>query len=204
MSKLALWCQWVASSLALALLSACAIAPVPRPEATTMLAGQLVREAELAAASEWSFSGRVAVRSDGQGGSGRIAWRQRGEDFEITLSAPISRQGWRLLRQAGKVRLEGLEGGPREGSDAELLLREATGWVLPVAAMADWLRGGRDSAGATVEYSPSGLPSVLFEHGWRIEFRDWYAGQPSRPRRIFADHSGGGRVRLVIEQWSVP
>lgn len=205
MSGATRWCKLIAGVLVLALLVACATKPAGmRPEITTMLAGQLAREAEIAASSEWSFSGRVAVRSDGQGGSGRIEWRQRGDDFEITLSAPISRQGWRLVRQAGRARLEGLDGGPREGGDAEMLLREATGWVLPVSAMSDWLRGGRDGETAEVEFSAAGLPRVVIEHGWRIEFREWHTGSPSRPRRIFADHSGGGSVRLVIEQWSVP
>src|SRR3970282_570297 len=98
---------------------------------------QVAREAQLRLQPEWALVGRIAVTSAGNGGSGRIGWRQDGERFEVALSAPVTRQSWRLHGDPGGAHLEGLEGGPRSGADARLLLLEATGWDIPVTALAE-------------------------------------------------------------------
>lgn len=190
------------------LLVACA-APRPRPgQGADLLGAQEAREALLARERDWRLVGRVAVRAGERGGSGQIDWLQQGEDFRITLSAPISRQGWRLSRQDGEVLLEGLEGGPRHSRDAESLLFAATGWQLPVDAMAAWLRGGRageggeGGEGGEIEFGADGLPLRLRELGWLIEYREW-GGEPLRPRRIFASRADAS-VRLVAERWERP
>jgi len=167
-------------------------------------AGQAAREAALQASPDWSFTGRVAIDSGGQAGNARIDWVQRGDDFDIKLSAPVTRQSWRLVRQSGRARLEGLEGGVREGGSAEALLAEATGWRIPVDALADWVRGARTGGGmGGLEFGPNGLPSALVQKGWTVEYRQWGDGQPPLPTRLFARREQAS-VRLAIERWTAP
>ncbi|TXK65143.1 lipoprotein insertase outer membrane protein LolB [Alkalisalibacterium limincola] len=189
------------SLLPLMLLLACVRAPVRIDADDALLAGQQVREATLERQGAWTLVGRIAV-SDGQdGGSGRIQWAQDGERFDIRLSAPVSRQSWRLSGQPGAARLEGLEGGPLDGPDAEALLYEATGWLIPLADMARWARGMRGDGVARVSFDERGLPSLIEQAGWAIEYRDWVdAGDPRLPRRVFAER-GQARVRLQVERW---
>jgi outer membrane lipoprotein LolB len=191
--------------VAIGLLGGCAQAPVrPQPvvDAAASEAAQVARESALAAQPRWGFVGRLAVSTDGRGGSGRIEWKQDGDDFDVRLSAPVTRQGWRLVRTQGVVRLEGLEGGTREGSDAEALLYEATGWRLPVAAMAAWVRGARGAGSpATVESDAQGLPRRIGQSGWQVEYPAWTADSPPLPTRVDATQ-GQARVRLAIESWS--
>jgi outer membrane lipoprotein LolB len=193
-----------AAALLLALgLAACAGQSV-RPAAGQGAAGQAEREALLAAREQWSFTGRLAVDTGEHAGNARIEWSQDGEDFEIRLSAPVTRQSWWLRRVGGQVRIEGMDGGVREGSDAEALLRESTGWDLPVDALAAWVRGRRaDPAVARLQFDASGLPSVLEEAGWTVEYRAWEPRQPALPVRVFARRDGA-TVRLAIERWSPP
>ena len=190
-----------------AVLGACAGGPSVRPSdvsAVNAEAAQSARELAFAGRRDWAFTGRVAVANGDNGGSGRIDWTQHGDDFDIRLSAPITRQSWRLVRAQGIVRLEGLEGGPREGQDAEALLMEATGWRLPVTSMAGWVRGLRGMEPAEVTGGPEGLPATLDQAGWHVEYRDWdTSAAPPLPRRVFASH-GQASVRLVIEQWTAP
>ena len=126
--------------------------------------------------------------------------------YEVSLSAPITRQSWRLSGDGRWARLEGLEGGVREGADAEALLREATGWVIPVAALSAWVRGaaapglpegahGVRRARAPVANSEQG--------GWTIDYSDW---QPQPALGIELPHhlnasQGDAKVRLVIDAW---
>lgn len=193
-------------ALGLALLAACAprVARLPgAPDESKWLAAQAAREASLAEAPGWSLSGRVAVSVQGEGGSGRLEWSQSAGSADIRLSAPISRQGWWLQVRPGLARLEGLPEGPREGPDAEALLREATGWTLPVQALSSWVRGARAPGPARIEFGPDGLPARLEQDGWVVEYREWGGGEPARPKRVFA-RRGEASVRLVVDRWGPP
>jgi outer membrane lipoprotein LolB len=175
-------------------------APLPVPPDLSV---QAAREQALAAQPDWQFAGRLGVSNGRTGGSGRIEWSQLGADADVRLSAPVTRQSWRVVRSGGVVRLEGLEGGTREGTDAEALLLEATGWRLPVEAMTAWVRGARDAgAPATVTFGDGDLPAVIEQHGWRVEYREWSEGPLPLPTKIHASR-GDARVRLAIESWAV-
>ena len=133
-----------------ALLASCATPPKRAPLPDDVAADlQQRREAALAPDRDWALQGRVAVSGGREGGSARIEWRQQGRDFDVWLRAPVTRQSWRLQRQDAQVRLEGLAGGPRLGADAEALLFQATGWTIPMDAMANWVRGACRSRAVT-------------------------------------------------------
>lgn len=167
------------------------------------------REAWMSQSETWSFSGRAAVRKGRQGGSGRIEWTQHdARRYSVSLSAPVTRQSWRLdgdlHSEAG--RLEGLDGGPREGEFAEDLLREATGWDVPLQQLGRWVRGAPASEMPveSVAYDAQGRPSRLRQAGWTVRYLAWRAGpvgQPDLPTEIEAE-SGDARVRLILEDWT--
>jgi outer membrane lipoprotein LolB len=187
--------------LALAVIAGCARAPLLREGDLQLLAAQAERERALALQRDWGLSGRVAVSGGGDGGSGRIEWRQQGEAFSVSLSAPVSRQSWRLTGGVGTARLEGVEHGPLQGSDPEALLAEAAGWSMPLAQLRAWLRGARADGESQLEFDADGLPARLRQHGWQIEYRGWdQRSQPPLPLRVFAE-SGERRVRLVVDRW---
>lgn len=191
------------AAIALCLLMA-ACAPVPiRPPLQGDEALQAARESMLAAQRSWSFTGRLAISTAGNAGNARIEWRQDGANYDIKLSAPITGQGWRLRQMDGVVSLEGLEGGTRQGSDAEALLQEATGWRMPLSAMASWVRGARSSGGSDLDFDPSGLPATISQAGWAVQYRGWTDAATPLPVRVFASQPDAS-VRLVIERWSEP
>lgn len=192
--------RWLATVLVLSLI-ACTPALKRTPADAGMLAAQAAREQALAGQDQWSLSGRIAVASEQGGGNGRIDWSQDGEDFVVELSAPMSRQSWRLSRVEGWVRLEGLEDGPWQGTDAQTLLWQATGWLIPIDALAAWVRGIRADSPAQVVFAPDGLPAELTQAGWTVSYRDWdRRREPALPARVFANR-GADRVRLQIDDW---
>ena len=201
------------SVLLAALVVGCASGPrataVPALSEQALAERRQAREAWMAQVTDWSFSGRAAIRRAGQGGSGRIEWAQQADGrYSVALSAPVTRQSWRLSGDlaSGAGRLEGLDGGPREGASAETLLREATGWDIPVALLGSWVRGG-PAATVPVEslaYDAEGRPALLRQAGWTVRYEDWRpgpAGRPDLPARIAAE-SGDARVRLAIDDWT--
>ena len=200
------------SVLAVVLLAACTAAPV-RPDldpaqVAAAEAAQTRREATLREQRDWSLSGRIAVSSRGKGGSGRIDWFQDGSNYRVSLSAPVTRQGWRLSGDADHALLEGLEGGPRRGNDARQLLLGATGWDIPVTALSEWVRGARAPAlgPARITYGANGLPWSIEQGGWVIQYQ-WPELDPTAPvpglqlpSRLDASR-GEATVKLLVDEW---
>lgn len=186
-------------------LAACTTTPRRGGQMPQMLPDAGAREAaratRLRAAGDWSFTGRIAVSNGRKGGSGRIEWQQQGDRYEVALSAPITRQSWRLTGGPDGARLEGLEGGTRQGPDAAELLFQATGWDIPVAALADWLRGLPDEsvAGPKIEPGWDGRPVKIEQGGWNIGY-EWPASG-DLPERLDARRDQA-RVKLVVDTWN--
>ncbi len=172
------------------------------PEAVAAAqARQATREAWLSARPDWSFEGRVAVSQGSKGGNGRLDWQQTGPGYVAALSAPITRQSWRLIADEDGARIEGLEGGIRRGPDADLLLREATGWDIPVRTLAAWARGIAENGEAS--FDVNGQLQALSQSGWDIRYSEWQpmgSDAPPMPRRIEA-RRGEARVRLIVDRW---
>lgn len=194
--------RWLAAFL-LALVAAACAPSSTRIDAVQAEARQADREQIIRAKTDWALRGRVALSSRGQGGSGRIDWRQSGEDFELRLTAPVTGQSWLLSRRGDRIRLDGLQGGPREGRDAEAMLLEATGWRIPVDSMREWVRGARGRGEYRLDFDGRGRLSVLEQAGWVVEFRDWDDSEPSMPGRVYARRADA-TVRLIIEDWEMP
>ncbi len=171
-------------------------------------AAQVQRVVWLDAHPAWNLEGRIAISSAGKGGSGRIDWEQEGQRYTVSLSAPVTRQSWRMSGGAEGALLEGVQGGPRQGPDPAQLLLEATGWQVPVAALADWARGrASPQAGpASAEYAPDGRLQRLQQDGWQIDYLQWLppvADRPALPARIEAQR-GDAKVRLIVDSWTIP
>ena len=185
-----------------ALLAACA-APHIRQADTALLAAQHERERLLASQPRWSLTGRVAVSDGKDGGSGSLEWLHTPEATRFELRAPVSRQSWRLSVDETGARLDGLEGGPREARRAEALLRRELGWELPLVDLSAWVRGARGDGRARIEFGADGLPALIEQHGWRVEYRGWdHTHTPPLPTRVFAER-GPHRVRLAISRWQI-
>jgi outer membrane lipoprotein LolB len=189
--------------IALLLLAGCAPQRVLRPPDAAALAVQQARETELAAQTDWTLHGRLAVSDGNDGGSGQLQWQQQGERIVFDLRAPVSRQTWRLTAEPGAVRIDGLDGGPRHGSDARRLLRDEIGWQLPLDDLGAWVRGMRGPGQARIEFDANGLPALIEQGGWRIEYRGWQRSNGlAMPSRVFASR-GQQRVRLAIQRWDI-
>lgn len=211
MSKTRAWMRLpTVVMLAVVMLAGCATRPTrdtpmePAAQARAE-AAQVTREQALQRQTDWSLRGRIAVSSADQGGSGRIEWRQAGAAYVIELSAPVTRQTWRLSGDATGARLEGIAGAPRQGGDPALLLREATGWDIPVEALAFWVRGARAPAAgpARLVFRADQHLARLEQGGWLIDYDQWAdgPGAVALPARIEARRDAA-RVKLLIDGWS--
>ena len=184
------------------LLAACAgqrIRPVAGDAAT--LAAQERREHELAARTDWTLRGRLAVSDGRDSGSGALEWNAHGDAYRFSLHAPVTGKTWVLAGDDRHARLEGLRDEPVEAADAAELLWRELGWKVPIAQLRAWARGMRASPAARITFDADGLPATIDEDGWTIRYPEFDRAQsPPLPLKVFAD-KGPYRVRLAIKSW---
>lgn len=196
--------RWLGLLLAVVVLAACA--PVRLRGDAAVRAAQAERARLLAGRDHWTLHAHLGV-SDGQhGGSGTLVWVQDGAHYEFTVRAPITGRSFRLSGGPDGAVLEGLDQGTLRGPSAQALLARALGWRVPMRQLQAWvlgLRAGGAASGAVLRFGADGLPSLLEQDGWTVEYRDWFADtHPPLPRRVFAA-SGNYHVRLSIQSWSL-
>lgn len=195
----------VAAALPL-LLAACASAPPVRMQGdAALMQQQETRERALADTDHWTVQGQLGVSDGKDGGSGTLTWVQDGERYEFIMRAPVTGKSFRLSGDARGALLEGIDGGPLRGPDAETLMMKALGWSVPLHNLRAWVLGLRaDSGPAELAFGANRLPSLLQQDGWDVDYRAWdESRQPPVPTKVFATKPPY-RVKLAIESWSFP
>lgn len=193
----------VACAAAVMLLAACA--PVtPRADRSRLLVEQEAREQLLAPHQSWTIEARLGVSDGEDGGSGNLTWVERPERYDFTLRGPVTARSFHLFGDATGVVLEGLEDGPLHGASAQRLLARVFGWRMPLAELRYWVRGMRaPGSPATIEFGANGLPQMIRQQGWAVEYREWFeTTDPALPQKVFAE-KGPYRVRVSIRRWEL-
>jgi outer membrane lipoprotein LolB len=147
---------------------------------------------------EFDLSGRLAARYGNEAFSGNIAWRHAKSADEMLITSALGAGVARIVRDGDSVVLTTAE--PREyrARDAEALTEEVLGFRLPLAGLADWVRGRpSDQAAAKTYYDEQGRLRSLEERGWKIDYQEYEGKLPARMRLTYPDIE----LRLAISQW---
>ncbi|WP_297809582.1 lipoprotein insertase outer membrane protein LolB [uncultured Methylophaga sp.] len=162
-----------------------------------------LQQAELQA---WAFKGRTAIVQGQEGWNAGINWQEQGQHYQIRLSGPFSQGGVSLDGDQQQVTLTLNDGETLTAPTPEQLLAEAMGWLLPVSALRDWVRGVPYS-GAPVdsrELDQEGRLTKLEQAGWQIEFLRYMPFESySMPAKVFMKHARLN-VKLIVSDWSRP
>ena len=148
---------------------------------------------------EFELSGRIAVRYGSDASSGNIAWRHATAADEMLITSPLGQGVARIVRSDGVVTLTASDGRQYRARDAETLTEEVLGYRLPLAGLADWVRGRRAPGPAEETRDAEGRLSVLQQDGWRVEFLA-YSEDGTLPSRLRLDYPGL-ELRLAIGEW---
>ncbi|KQX97091.1 outer membrane lipoprotein LolB [Rhodanobacter sp. Root480] len=198
--------RWLRYSLLVLplLLTACVPAVRMKGDAS-LLAAQHAREQALAPVDRWVLQGRLGVSNGSDGGSGSFSWSQDGDHYEFVLRAPVTGKSFRLSGDNHGALMEGLDGGPIRGRDAESLMHRALGWDVPLSDLRAWVLGLRaDSGPAELTFGEDRLPATLLQDGWSVDYREWDTSrQPPLPKKLYAAKPPY-KVKLVIESWQLP
>jgi outer membrane lipoprotein LolB len=133
---------------------------------------------------EFDLSGRIAARYRDDAFSGLLTWRHAADGDEMLISTPMGQGVARIVRQGEAVVLTTAEGREFSDRDGEALTERVLGFRLPLAGLADWVRGRPAPA--------------LEERGWKVEYQE--RDIENRPTRLRVTYPGV-ELRLVISNW---
>jgi outer membrane lipoprotein LolB len=180
-----------AAALLLALaLGGCASSPPVPPE-----------QRDMPLPSSWTLQGRIGIKTDEESLSGQIHWQHRPDSDEVLMTSPLGQGVARIERDAAGVTLEVPNQPARRAADAESLTREALGYGLPVSGLMWWVQA-RPSPASTfvVSRDADGRIEQLKQDGWVIDYLQYSADAPRRPRKIVVAREGL-EIRLVADDW---
>lgn len=164
------------------------------------------RQTQQAALKAWAFKGRTAIVQGREGWNAGIQWQEQGQQFYIKLSGPFSQGGVALEGNAETVTLTLDSGETMSATTPEQLLAKAMGWLLPVSALRDWVRGVPYSKLPvdSKQLDDQGRLTKLEQAGWQIEFLRYMPFKDtSMPEKVFMKHPEMS-VRVVVTDWSIP
>lgn len=194
------------AALAPLLLAACVSTPqlVRNKGDAAALAQQEAREQQLANADHWVLQGKLSVYNGSSGGPGDFTWTQDGDRYEFIVRTPITGKSYQLVGGPDGAELNGVDGGPQHGPDAEALMRRALHWEVPLGELRAWVLGVRaPGTQAELSFGDNRLPSILQQDGWTVMYPAWdTTRQPPLPAKVFAEKPPY-KVRLAIESWSM-
>ena len=146
---------------------------------------------------EFELSGRIAVKYRDEAASGSIAWRHGVDDDELLLSSPFGQGIARIVRLREVVTLTTSEGRDASAADAEELTERLLGFRIPLAGLADWVRGRPGPGPARTRTDAAGRLAELEQSGWTIEYLEYEGRLPSRLKLTYP----GLELRLAIASW---
>jgi outer membrane lipoprotein LolB len=160
----------------------------------------------LADISAWDFKGRLSLKTHNEAWTGKVRWRQSGEEFRLHFNSPTGQGAVQLMSnpQFG-VEMRAAEGGVFYADDAETLLYDHTGWRLPVSGLRLWVMGLPDGNReiSQLRFDEIGRIQLLEQYHWQIQYLQYQqVGTLDLPRKISLQNDKLD-LRIVIDQWEI-
>jgi outer membrane lipoprotein LolB len=164
-------------------------------------------QAQVDAIKHWQAIGKLAVKVPNDGGNMSLRWQQEPSSFQIDFTAPFGQNLLAIAGDANRVTLSEPGKEPLTAKTAEELIRKNTGWTIPVAQLAYWVRGLPAPTAKVTHFTPTpqGLIGELEQLGWKITYGDYLSvvngtETIAMPGRIIAEFKDI-RLTLAIREW---
>ncbi|ACX96002.1 lipoprotein insertase outer membrane protein LolB [Halothiobacillus neapolitanus] len=155
--------------------------------------------------ADWQCIGRIAIRTETEGGTVNLNWHQIGDTAKIVLNAPLNQGTVELAGRPDMMLITDSSGHRQLTSNPEASIEQLTGWKIPITALPDWIRGLPHDKSALIQLNQNGQLRTLNDDGWLIDYES-YMPVPGfdleMPRKITVTRDDI-RLRLVVESWQM-
>jgi outer membrane lipoprotein LolB len=156
-----------------------------------------------------AFSGRIAVRQNESGDSGKIEWQGNTAQQHVELLSPLGNTVATLDHSAQVVRLVMADHQEFVAANAQDLTQKILGYALPLEGLPWWVVGQAAPAdaplmgAAVVERNEKGELLALSQAGWRMEYGAWRnVGGQQLPGSLQLQRDAL-TIRLTMDRWNV-
>jgi outer membrane lipoprotein LolB len=159
----------------------------------------------VSALEEWELGGRMAVRFKTESWSASLIWKQKGDEFDIRIIAPLAQGTALLTGNSNKVNLKTSDNIEYSDNDVLLVMRRNLGWDIPVDSLKYWIRGiVRPGGSPTItEIDEYGRLSIINEGDWSVNFQRYnLTMETALPSRIELSRPGT-QISVIINRWNV-
>ena len=182
------------------LLVGCAQIPEPQP------VSWLTHQQQLEDLNDWSFNGKLAFITPKERHSLNIHWKQSEKNTDITLTTFLGVTVLELKKTQSGTQIVDNDGKQYFGEDAEVLIKQLSGLVIPVDALQQWIKGNPadasyqlntdDQVASLTNTDPENAP-------WSISYNDYRNTQGiSLPHKLQLKRSDL-RLKFAISRWKI-
>ncbi len=168
----------------------------------------LERQKDLAAILGWSLKGRIALRTDDNGWSATLNWRQIDQQYTMRIIAPLGLGTYEIRQDAEKITLLTDENKVFKAKNAESLMLENLGWSVPVSGLRYWIRGipdpnhPIDSFALNDEAQLVNIKQSTNGSTWEIRFLSYKSvDQYTLPGKLVLTNSKA-KITILAKQWN--
>jgi outer membrane lipoprotein LolB len=163
----------------------------------------------IAALQQWDVRGRIALQMDDEAWQLNMRWQRLPEQQQIDLSGPFGMGAVRMLIDARGAHLRDASQMEYRADNAQELLWQTTGWLLPLDNLSWWLRGlPVPNKQQQMQLDGQGRLGSLTQDGWQLTVLEYEEQQGMLLPHLIELHNINGdtygksmRLRLVISQW---
>jgi len=207
---------WIVLTLAAVLAGCATIDTVERSDDRALYAAHA---ATIASISSWKIRGRLSARSQDRGDIARLLWNRDVKRHHFELYGTIGSRRIRIFQDDQSVSLEDTQGAMIEGTSARSVIRERTGWDLPIDELIYWLVGAvSEDSPAEIQWDTNGHLVSIVQAGWDVTLANYRSfGSYKLPTRLFIKRLPGRddsenaqssesqtfEIRIAIKEWGV-
>ncbi len=217
--RVTLWVFWFGLWLA-----GCATPPALPPPAENPAEAWRAHRAELEPVRSWKIHGWLTLRAPEKSLQASFNWVRVDERHSIDLFGPLGRGHLRLTQDPLSAQLRDSNKNTYSARNAQQLLQQVTGWLLPLEGLNYWIIGlPAPNVAAQQELDAWGRLKTLHQLGWDIDFSEYTrhgsvslpsklyikqvsAASASTPDVILSERTPLGsafEVRLAIDRWQL-
>ena len=177
-------------------------AQIPEPQSISWR----THKQQLENLNDWSFTGKLAVITPEERHSLNIYWLQSSSNFHITLTTFLGATVLDLKKTPSGIQIIDNNGELFLGEDADLLIKQLSGLVIPVAALQQWIKGNPNNAAFQLNTNNQvvSLAGVDSENAlWSLNYSDYKSTQGIYLPRKLQLKRLDLRLKFSISRWKI-
>jgi len=161
-----------------------------------------VRRQRLQQLEHWELKGRIGFVSEHESGSASLYWKQDGDVYQLKIVAPLGMGSLVVSGNENGVTLQSSEGELLYADDAQTLIWQRTGWIIPMGSLCYWILG-LPVNGEQFQLDQDGRVEHIQNPPWRVDYQRYQrVGEHELPRKLQLN-GPGVKIKLLIRDWRI-